>query len=217
MNHSTLQRRGFTFWQVVLVLASLVILAALLFPLLGRTRENGHYPSCQSNLKQIMLGVRIYLQDYDEKYPLIALNAKTTQIQTGRSFVFGWADSLQPYLKSTQIFQCPQEKTAPDSDPTHSGYTDYWFNAKMAGLKEKQLDAEALTIALSDGNSGDARSHLFAIPNSWRSDSNSPLYRHLNGANYAFGDGHVKWLSPDKWKNELDMQGGPTLRLKPKN
>jgi hypothetical protein len=49
-------------------LAIIAILAAILFRL-GRARENARRSSCQSNLKQIGLGILQYSQDYDEKMP----------------------------------------------------------------------------------------------------------------------------------------------------
>ncbi|HEX8465630.1 MAG TPA: DUF1559 domain-containing protein [Abditibacterium sp.] len=54
-------------------------------------RESARRSSCQSNLKQIMLGVVQYSLDYDEVEP------------SARK----WTDVLQPYLKSRQIFNCP--------------------------------------------------------------------------------------------------------------
>jgi hypothetical protein len=38
-----------------------------LFPVFARARENARRTSCQSNLKQIGLGMLQYTQDYDEK------------------------------------------------------------------------------------------------------------------------------------------------------
>ncbi len=159
-----------------------------------------------------MLGVNQYLQDHDEKYPILA-NSKAES---------GWANSLQPYLKSTQIFQCPYETIASNSAPAQAGYTDYWFNARMAGLREKQITVPSQTVSLGDGDSSNANYHLSEIPQSWRNNAQSPIRRHLVdtdvvGANYAFADGHVKWFSAKRWKTELDMEGGATLRLKPRN
>lgn len=214
MKDSNSQRGGFTFWQVALVLATLAFLAAVLIPVFGRSREpGGRRRICPSNLKQISLGFKQYVQDYDAKYPPIALDA---QIVGTPASTFGWADSLYPYVKSKQILQCNLEKNGPNSDPTQSGYTDYWFNARMAGKSERVLDEQALTVAMGDGASSNARYHLWGIPRSWMGNTASPLYRHVEGANYAFVDGHTKWLRPKVWKDGVGLgKNGFTFRITP--
>src|SRR6185436_12145569 len=62
-------RSGFSLIELLVVIAIIAILAAILFPVFGRARENARRSSCQSNLKQIGLGVAQYLQDYDERLP----------------------------------------------------------------------------------------------------------------------------------------------------
>ena len=61
------QKRGFTLIELLVVVAIIGILAAILFPVFARARENARRASCQSNLKQIGLGIAQYTQDYDER------------------------------------------------------------------------------------------------------------------------------------------------------
>ncbi len=223
MKRSNGQHRGSAFWEAVFVLAVLGVVVAVLLPVFKRGREP-HRNYCQSNLKQIMLGMRQYVQDYDEKYPLVASGTKANSGKPKDLSAFGWADALQPYLKSTQIFQCSSQKNAPaKGEPAQLQYTDYWFNAGLSGVEEKKVDEVATTITLGDGNDGadstDARYHLMSIPQKWRDGKSSPLYRHQDagGANFAFADGHVKWLQGRDWKSDLDFGGNTraTFRLKP--
>ena len=213
-------KRGIRFWQAALVLGILVILAAVSLSLANRAAmQSGHYGSCQSNLKQIMLGVKQYIQDYDEKYPLVASASK---VEEGKMLpAFGWADGIQPYIKSTQLYQCPSELRPPGANPTQRHYTDYWFNARLANKRDEQIEAQALTIAFGDGNDGadatDAHYHLLSVSPKWRNDETSPLFRHTEGANFAFVDGHAKWFAANRWKSELDLGDHSSFRLKPIN
>ncbi|MBW3636562.1 MAG: DUF1559 domain-containing protein [Armatimonadetes bacterium] len=223
MNDSRLQRRGFTFWQVVLLLGTVGLLAAILFPIFGRSRNPGKRSSCQSNLKQISLGIKQYIQDYDARFPVIASGARANSGKVGDLSAFGWADAIQPYLKSTQIYQCFEESNGSNAsypnkaDPTKTQYTDYWFNARLSHVRERQILEPAQTILLGDGNDGsdvtNARYHLMSIPEKWRGDENSPLYRHREGANFAFADGHVKGFPARSWKNSVSHHRGATFLL----
>lgn len=69
MNFKFSSKKGFTLIELLVVIAIIAILAAILFPVFARARENARRASCQSNLKQIGLGILQYAQDYDERYP----------------------------------------------------------------------------------------------------------------------------------------------------
>lgn len=102
---------AFTLIELLVVIAIIAILAAILFPVFGRARENGRRASCQSNLKQIGLGLIQYSQDYDEI--LIAdwySSQNKTQPPGGASVSYKWMDAAYPYIKSEQIFMCPSAK-----------------------------------------------------------------------------------------------------------
>src|SRR6187402_3092152 len=90
---------AFTLIELLVVIAIIGLLAAILFPVFSRARENGRRSVCQSNLKQIGIGMLQYSQDYDEK-----IIARTVQVQ---GEYISWRVIIQPYLKSTQIFACP--------------------------------------------------------------------------------------------------------------
>jgi prepilin-type N-terminal cleavage/methylation domain-containing protein/prepilin-type processing-associated H-X9-DG protein len=116
------QASGFTLIELLVVIAVIAILAAILFPVFSRARENARRSSCQSNLKQSGLGMAQYLNDYDSTYPLLHGDYTTDSNQYAttagqffdRNFNNGsnyysqsWMDLLQPYTKSTQVFGCP--------------------------------------------------------------------------------------------------------------
>ena len=63
-------RRAFTLIELLVVIAIIAILAAILFPVFAQAREQARSISCLSNCRQIGIGVRMYAQDFDEKYPM---------------------------------------------------------------------------------------------------------------------------------------------------
>ena len=106
---------AFTLIELLVVIAIIAILAAILFPVFARARENARRASCSSNLKQIGLGLLQYSQDYDEIFPL----AYTLGDQASNAGAnTKWMDVVQPYVKSTQLFTCPS-----DTAVTYNGNT----------------------------------------------------------------------------------------------
>ena len=99
-------RRGFTLIELLVVIAIIAILAAILFPVFARARENARRASCQSNLKQIGLGIMQYTQDYDETVMPHWVDSKAPPVYPGIS---RWMDLVQPYIKSAQVFVCPSD------------------------------------------------------------------------------------------------------------
>lgn len=108
-------KKAFTLIELLVVIAIIAILAAILFPVFGRARENARRSSCQSNLKQIGLGLLQYTQDYDEKWPAWS----RIDCSGARHY---WVEQTAPYIKSTQVFACPSNtNTTP-----YFGYVNHY-------------------------------------------------------------------------------------------
>ncbi|BCM93072.1 hypothetical protein IAD21_04960 [Abditibacteriota bacterium] len=184
-----------------------VLAAAILFPVFANARENARRSSCQSNLKQIGLSFAQYAQDYDGHLPPVKFTtfvaAKNNRSASTGSY--GWADGLQPYLKSICTLYCPSGRTAPGLGPNKRAYTNYWMNARLDGAKRSGSMAQIILIG--DGVAADTRStarYSLSVPPdqnqvcSGYDGACESAWKHLGGANFGFLDGHVKWLMPDQ-------------------
>lgn len=215
--------KAFTLIELLVVIAIISILASILFPVFARARENARRASCQSNLKQIALGIAMYTQDYDEKFPYHVsgyLNGsyagaltQTDPNMPGYKFTTGtdspnngkyisWMDSIYPYVKSIQIYICP---SGADLQTYGSyGYSScingsYATSFKSGTVREPMalaaVERPSEVMLLMDWN------YLYnsiANPSTdgyMRTNRPNRIYPHLDGGNLAFVDGHVKWLN----------------------
>ncbi len=105
-------RRGFTLIELLVVIAIIAILAAVLFPAFAKARESARRTTCQSNLKQFMMGILMYAQENDEMMPLaISGNAQIGPKIAAANGVqpFSVAQEIMPYIKSQDVFRCPDD------------------------------------------------------------------------------------------------------------
>ena len=101
-----MQRKGFTLIELLVVIAIIAILAAILFPVFQKVRENARRTACLSNEKQLGLGIIQYQQDADEKFPCGNLPPTGSTYGGGA----GWANQIYPFVKSNAVFSCPDDK-----------------------------------------------------------------------------------------------------------
>jgi prepilin-type N-terminal cleavage/methylation domain-containing protein/prepilin-type processing-associated H-X9-DG protein len=208
MLHQDKHPKAFTLIELLVVIAIIAILASILFPVFARARENARRASCMSNLKQIGLGIMMYVQDYDEKYP----PANITNEGTG----YFWWQLLDPYTKSTQLEFCPSATS--QSTPTSLNYganmlimrDGRYFNT-LPPVAMAAIEAPSTTYLLMDSGFYRINVPYIGAPVSgwgWLPGSGAlgaTFYntsppadwetgRHFDGVNVTFADGHVKWL-----------------------
>jgi len=150
------------FLLLTLNVAVLGIFCFCVFQFMERINYNS-MPSCMANLKQIALGMAMYKEDYDDQLPPAIFPGKTV----------GWANGLQPYLRSYGVLQCPFENyyqeyslaaklqrhllaQAPPkhkvSQPNEAGFTDYWMNRNLSGIGFETIHYHDQIIMLGDGD-----------------------------------------------------------------
>lgn len=199
-------KAGFTLIELLVVIAIIAILAAILFPVFGRARENARRSSCQSNLKQWGLAMQMYKQDYDE-------TAVLSDSGTPGGY---WPIKLVPYVKSYQIAVCPSQANPQKGWSPYPGLSYVMLQGSysvppVTGLNNLVTDSvvewptEYVTMSEIRLNHPDGTA--VGSPHTPPTQEDDPLgadgsttngklridYRHFEGANCLYFDGHVKW------------------------
>lgn len=134
--------KAFTLIELLVVIAIIAILAAILFPVFAQAREKARQTSCLSNMKQVGLGLLMYVQDYDENYPRAdywdsrpPLNPAASGTFAARVNHYKWPAWVLPYTKNVNIFRCPsrtRDQIAWDQNGEYKG-DGYALNLSVSG------------------------------------------------------------------------------------
>jgi prepilin-type N-terminal cleavage/methylation domain-containing protein/prepilin-type processing-associated H-X9-DG protein len=204
------QRPGFTLIELLVVIAIIAILAAILFPVFAQARERARAATCLSNMKQIGLGMRMYLDDNDGSWPFSWYN----QAQ------YGWDVAIYPYTKNTKIFACPSNPQLPEngtvagwkgySGPLSGMVRSYAMNGTVSSdqrttpVNEASIDTPAdviMVLETTDWNylkTPRPPDHETYVTNKNAVCQHVPFNIHQNGANYLFADTHARWAKVEQ-------------------
>lgn len=191
--------RGFTLIELLIVITIIAGLAAILFPVFARARENARRASCQSNLKQLGLALVMYAQDYDGS--IIA-----RQYDDGKNA--WWTDPYLPYIGSGQLRACPSAEQSSSSRSGHNYACNRHVlpNTSLTEIRPSFLHAfnASMTAFTVDGSPKPGSKEMDCVSAHHSQSADGIGYfketdqypvvtRHLEGANAASLDGHVKW------------------------
>jgi prepilin-type N-terminal cleavage/methylation domain-containing protein len=203
--HNSKPKQAFTLIELLVVIAIISILAAILFPVFARARENARRTSCVSNGKQMGIAAMMYVQDYDETYP------RNQQTKDGSPTAYWyWGNLLQPYVKNTKVFNCPSTTRDHIADGGYGANVRLFVNRTETPIKLSAVTAPANTYMVMDYgtwrvleafiNNPTNLSYLPGVGNAGVSCTGSTAVsdcekgRHFDGVTVNFADGHSKWL-----------------------
>lgn len=221
----TMRKAGFTLLEILVVLAVLAVLASILFTVFERVREKSRSMVCQSNLTQIALAMQQYIQDNNGRYPHNMYETIKNSPQT-QYFHWNHALSPYikdkavfhcPTSKAIEDTLVPHKKKGRLLMPRDTSY-DYNYSqvndipaqldnrptsTQMQGALESKIALTSTTVLNYDRpwetevtEDGTITLHNpeNVVSSCGQSVWNSTM--HSGGANYAFADGHVKWMTP---------------------
>jgi prepilin-type N-terminal cleavage/methylation domain-containing protein/prepilin-type processing-associated H-X9-DG protein len=229
----TRRQAGFTLIELLVVIAIIAILAAILFPVFAQAREKARQTTCLNNMKQLGVGMRLYMDDWDGTYPMSGLLRRPGWIYALADFKIDVTlGQIFPYVKAKQAYVCPSDRLEGQkraNSPTFLSYSINGIFCTTSGednpwksmdqpLSEAAVPYPADTILLLEesirsagpqgGNKllGGVNDGLI-IPSAIGGADKVADF-HSGGGNYVMGDTHAKWFRAESFE-----KGGPNRKM----
>jgi len=202
------KREGFTLIELLVVIAIIAILAAMLLPVLSRSKQNARSIVCLNHLKQLALATTIYVTDNASYYPSSNSPDK-------------WPQAVRPDYQNLRILACPDDTSikgvatdtaSADLAPRSyliNAWTDYFDQLPQPVLfevmPESVIEYPSETVLFGEKQEGQG-DFLMDL----RTDNELTVLeqtRHAEGANYAFADGSARFLPFGKCLSPVNLWG----------
>jgi prepilin-type N-terminal cleavage/methylation domain-containing protein/prepilin-type processing-associated H-X9-DG protein len=185
----TSRKLGFTLIELLVVIAVMGLLAGLLLPVVSRAKEAGRSSACLSNLRQIGVGLELYVQENQNRLPVMYDRGTNTDLlgQTNVSSAPGPDTVLAAQVGGKLVWKCPSDHRQ-IFEATGASYS---WNPLLNGKNAEQLKAiKVMGIEL----------HLDLLPVFSDKESFHSARGRKRGVNYLYADGHLS--------NLLAIEGG---------
>ena len=200
-----MNRRGFTLGGAFLVVAAVVAVLAILFPVVGRAKVRRQQSTCESNLKQLAGALLLYAEDHGGYLPQWALSGGR-----GADDAWTWDEQISRYYRDCSVLLCP-------ANPYGRCNRSYAMPQYVSGIDAGRPYSPSMVVLLFEkgayppGSWQDATATNFRQSTDRQDVPNESAF-HQRGKYFLFLDSHVEYhklgTGPFEWSPRVMVLPG---------